>query len=265
MTFEFDRATALSAISTGRFEAILSDQWCGPTGRPHGGYTQAICVNALSQFMAPEDYPELLLVNSHFHRPASIGGAQVEVTVHSLGRALGIAQAMLWQGGKIVLQTTATFKRLAASGEKQTLFVNQPVLKAPEACADLYEVGVETSATVAGQCDYRYDRLPGWRLGTPSSKPVGILWIRFKDRRPLDKKCLPFLVDAAAPVVFELGARGSSTIELNVQVLRPPDSDWLGCCVTTKHLTGAYHDEDFELWDQQGHLVALARQLAILS
>ncbi|MEH3033885.1 MAG: hypothetical protein PGN07_07550 [Aeromicrobium erythreum] len=35
--------------------------------------------------------------------------------------------------------------------------------------------------------------------------------------------------------------------------------------VVTRHVVAGYHDEDVELWDDQGRLVAQGRQLAILS
>ncbi len=74
---------------------------------------------------------------------------------------------------------------------------------------------------------------------------------------------LPLIVDAAAPVVLELGAL-STTIELTVHVRARPAPGWLACRVATRYVTGGYHEEDFELSDSTGALVAQSRQLALI-
>ncbi|MGH2736311.1 MAG: thioesterase family protein, partial [Actinomycetota bacterium] len=89
-------------------------------------------------------------------------------------------------------------------------------------------------------------------------------WMRFKEGRPADLLSLPMLVDAAAPAVLEIGEIGSSTMELTVHLRARPAPGWLACRVTTRHVIGGYHEEDFEIWDTEGTLVAQSRQLALL-
>ena len=43
-----------------------------------------------------------------------------------------------------------------------------------------------------------------------------------------------------------------------------PKSTWLACRATTRYVAGGYHEEDFEIWDETGGLVAQSRQLALL-
>jgi hypothetical protein len=45
---------------------------------------------------------------------------------------------------------------------------------------------------------------------------------------------------------MEIGATGSSTLELTVHVRAHPAPDWLACRARTRYLTGGYHEEDFE-------------------
>jgi acyl-CoA thioesterase len=75
---------------------------------------------------------------------------------------------------------------------------------------------------------------------------------------------LPLLVDGAAPVVLDLGVAGSATLELTTHVRRRPAPGWLACRATTRYVAGGYHEEDFEIWDRNGQLVAQARQLALV-
>ena len=43
-----------------------------------------------------------------------------------------------------------------------------------------------------------------------------------------------------------------------------PAPGWLACRVSTSYLIEGYHEEDFEIWDSTGRLVAQSRQLALL-
>jgi len=58
----------------------------------------------------------------------------------------------------------------------------------------------------------------------------------------------PALVDAAFPAVMEIGEPGSSTLELTLHVRARPAPGWLARRVTTRHVSGGYHEEDFEIW-----------------
>jgi acyl-CoA thioesterase len=117
---------------------------------------------------------------------------------------------------------------------------------------------------MAQRFEYRAPAWPGWMAGKPSGEPFYEFWMRFADERPADTLTLPFIVDAAPPAVLELGASGSTTIELTVHVRARPAPGWLACRVYTRHVSGGYHEEDFEAWDATGTLVAQARQLALV-
>ncbi|MFD0852539.1 thioesterase family protein, partial [Actinomadura adrarensis] len=43
-----------------------------------------------------------------------------------------------------------------------------------------------------------------------------------------------------------------------------PASGWLACRVGTRYITGGMCEEDMEIWDSAGHLVAQSRQLTLL-
>ncbi len=126
-----------------------------------------------------------------------------------------------------------------------------------------------SEVTIAERIDFRVAELPGWMRGQPSGHPALEFWMRFADGRDADLITLPLLVDATAPVALELGAL-STTVELTVHLrAHPRQSDqaapgWLACRATTRYISGGYHEEDFEIWDSAGTLVAQSRQLCMI-
>ena len=104
---------------------------------------------------------------------------------------------------------------------------------------------------------------PGWFRGTPTGNPVAEFYMRFRDGREPDMAALPLFVDAAAPVVLEVAGL-STTVQLTVHLRARPAPGWLACRAVTRYVAGGYHEEDFEIWDSAGTLVAQSRQLALL-
>lgn len=105
---------------------------------------------------------------------------------------------------------------------------------------------------------------PGWAQGPPSGDPHAQLWLLFRDGRDADPLSLPAIADAAFPAVMEIGGPGSSTLELTAHVRARPAPGWLAYRSSTRYVIDGYHEEDLEIWDSRGMLVAPCRQLALL-
>ena len=109
--------------------------------------------------------------------------------------------------------------------------------------------------------------LPGW---TPTLELTAHVrarpapgWLRMADGREPDPLLLLLAVDALPPVAFELGLPGwTPTLELTAHVRARPAPGWLRVNLTSRTMSGGYLEEDAEVWDSEGRLVALSRQLA---
>jgi len=257
---EFDTATALSGGGP-VFETAITADWNGVTGA-NGGFMLALATRALSRVLP---FPDPVVVSGFFLRPGSAGPAQVSTEVIRSGKTTGFGQASLWRDGKEVLRATAAFADLAtaaARGGPSYSGGAAPLLPPPQECVAL---PVRSSRiSLADRFEYRVAALPSWATGAPpSGNPVYELWIRFADGREPDVASLPLIVDAVAPAVLEVGAR-STTVELTVHLRARPAPGWLACRSYTRHVADGYHEEDFEVWDSTGRLVAQSRQLALV-
>jgi acyl-coenzyme A thioesterase PaaI-like protein len=257
----FDADTAVRPVGDGTFAAEVTGRWNTPIGTPNGGYLLALCVRALQQVMP---FPDPLAVSAHYLRPARPGPAELRTELVRAGRKHATGEARMVQEGKEVIRATATFTDLAKAGGRTLELGAAPDLPDPESLKSVVSGTEIPGATILDHVQCRMAETPGWLEGRPSGDPRWDYWMGFTQPRDPDLLAVTFLVDAVAPLVFEVGARASTTIELTVHLRGHPAPGWLACRGVTRHVTSGYHEEDIELWDSAGNLVAQSRQLALL-
>ena len=255
----------------GEFAAELTDRWNGTAGAVNGGYMLATCVRALALGLP---FPDPVVVSGFFLRPGLAGPAAIRTSVIRSGRTTAFGESALSQDGKEVVRATAAFAKLGdagqdgvgqdGAGQDGLVFLDgtPPALPPPADCVGV-PVGSFGLASIAERIEFRSAELPGWFRGQPSGRPASEFWTRFADGREADLLSLLLLVDSTAPSVLELGA-GSTTIQLTVHLRAHPAPGWLACRATTRFVSNGYHEEDFEVWDSTGTLVAQSRQLALI-
>jgi acyl-coenzyme A thioesterase PaaI-like protein len=258
-SYAFDADSEVSAAGPGgEFTATLTDRWDGIGGAVNGGYMLAICVRALGLIVP---FPDPVVISGFFLRPGTPGPAVVRTSLLRSGRTTAFGEANLSRDGREVVRATAAFADLGRD-EGGPVFVNgtPPALPPPSDCVGV-PPGSPGRASIAERVEFRFAELPGWLHGKPSGRPGSQFWTRFADGRDADLAALPLLVDATAPSVVELGAT-STTVQLTVHLRARPAPGWLACRAVTRYVAGGYHEEDFEVWDSAGTLVAQSRQLA---
>ena len=124
----------------------------------------------------------------------------------------------------------------------------------------------EGAPALMGRFDLRlHPEDAGFALGKPSGKPLFRGWLRFQDDEPVDAFGLILAADAFPPTVFNanLPIAWTPTLEMTAHVRAVPEPGWLRCRFSTRFITGGLLEEDGELWDASGRLVAQSRQLAL--
>lgn len=120
--------------------------------------------------------------------------------------------------------------------------------------------------TLFDQMDLRLDpSCTGWMTTgelTERSEHKG--WIRFKKERPFDAVALLLIADCFPPPAYaSLGMSAwVPTIELTVNIRKLPSTPWLKCFFHTRFITCGLLEEDGQIWDEEGELVAISRQIA---
>jgi acyl-CoA thioesterase len=258
----FDADTRVEAVTDSAFAATITSRWDAIGGRPNGGYVLAVCLQALRRVLP---FPDPLAVSAFFLRPTMPGPVEVHTEIVRAGRTMATGGARVVQAGKETVRVTATFVDLAHAAGRTLVVGERPDLPATDSAIDpLGGRGIE-GLPITERVEYRVAAIPGWMQGKPSGDPSMEFWMRFRDGRDADVLALALLVDAVYPAVMEIGATGSSTLELTVHVRAHPASGWLACRARTRYVIGGYHEEDFEIWDGTGALVAQSRQLALLA
>jgi acyl-CoA thioesterase len=257
----FELATAVGG-GPGSWTAQIDPGWT-IADRPNGGYLLAMAARAA---LGAVERPHPLAVSGHFLAPPAIGPAELEGTRLRAGRSLSTARATLAQDGQPMLEALVTAGRLGADGTPDWQRASGPPdLPPPDECLpgrpDLPS-GIRVN--ILDHLDVRLDpATAGSSLGRPGGRLEMRGWVRFRDGRPPDALALLQAVDALPPTSFELGvAAWAPTVELTVYLRGLPAPGWLACVVRGQLWRDGWFDEDAEVWDASGRLVAQSRQLA---
>jgi hypothetical protein len=269
----FDAATAVSRCGEGRYAVAPDPRFAviaaGGTTPPavNGGVLIATVLRAVLD-SAPHPYP--VATSAHFLRVAALAPAQVQVTWLRQGRTAATARGALIQDGMPVLEVTVTTGDLPADPADAGLSWTgaPPRLPSIEECVDLGPwpgtTGPDGTEGYAGQVQTLLDpAVTGWRRGDPAGLPEMRAYFRLREERAPDAYLLALAVDALPPVVFGLGATGwSPTVQLTWLMRGCPAAGPLRVATRCRRVSGGWFDEEAEVWDAAGALVAQSRQLA---
>jgi Thioesterase-like superfamily len=257
----FDLATAVRG-GPERWTAEVDPGWT-VAGRPNGGYLLALAARAA---LAAVGQPHPLAVSAHFLTPPDPGPAELEVRVLRAGRNLSTARVTLSQEGVARLEALVTAGRLDPDATPGWRRATGPAGLTPvEACVPgRPELPGGARADLLDHLDLRLDpATAGWFAGRPAGRLEMRGWVRFSDGRAADPLALLQAVDALPPTSFDLGLPSwAPTVELTVYLRGVPAPGWLACVVRGQLWQGGWFDEEAEVWDSAGRLVAQSRQFA---
>ncbi len=234
-------------------------------GGINGGYLMAIVGRALRTSFPTK--PDPLALSATFVSAATPGPAEVQVRTLREGGKVAFAAADLVQHGAVRISALATYGDLDRAADDVRTTADELVLPPIEECRPGTESPPEfvAIAPLIARFETHYDPAHmGWATGEPDFSGELSAWFRLEDGRDPDPLSLLMTLDALPPVVFTHGLMGwSPTLELTAHVRAKPAPGWLKVRHASRNIAGGMFEEDCEIWDSAGRLVAQSRQLAM--
>lgn len=263
MTGTFREATAIELLAdrpVRRYRAEIHDGW-DIGGNANGGYVLAVAGRAMADAAGRPP----LTITAHYLAPAPPGPCEIAVEPVRVGRRLATWTASLAQGDRELIRVLGTFGT-PARGDIELVAGAPPDLPPYDECPvggdpfDPHVPGIATRLAVRLR--------PGddeFRRGAPTGRAEIAGWFAFATEEPIDEIGLLLAADALAPAVFNSGlpAGWVPTVELTVHVRARPAPGPLRCAFRTRFIAAGTLEEDGEIWDSSGALVAQSRQLAL--
>jgi len=256
---KFDEATAVTKVDETTYDVCL-DPGYSIGGPLNGGYLMAVLLRAVVD-ASPHEHP--VSTSVQFLRAARPGPARVRLEQIKTGRTATMTRVTLVQEGTSFIEglvTTATLSGATPDWTDEPSTVMPPI----ERCVSLPAPKDASNLTFSAQVELAFDPpTVGWLDGRPTGRPEARAYFRLAEPQDPDPYVLALAVDALPPVVFSAGARGwAPTVDLTWHLRALPAPGWLTLLGGGRLISDGWFDEEVEVWDSAGRLVAQSRQLA---
>jgi len=273
----FSELTAVESRADGEWSATIAEGYrIGEV--PNGGFA---AVHPLRAMLAASGRPDPLSVTTHFLRPTQPGPATIHTTLIRSGRLMTTVSARLEQEGRERLTMLGVFGDFDLLDGPTIVSAEKAEIPDRSACRSRrgnVDVGDDATGDAAGRVAYPefVDRIDCWLDeatvaalegdNRESGVPRIAGWNRHADQSPIDAASLVMFADAFPPPIFKTGWGPSwvPTVELTVHFRRRVATEWIAMVTRSRFIDGGLLEEDSELYDDDGNLVALARQLALV-
>ncbi len=256
----FDTDTLFEEQSAGILSGRITDNW-SINGNPNGGYLVAVAAAGLLKSSAKQHTPVL---TANFISRCEPGKADLSTWEIAQSRQFCRMEARLLQKGREKMRMLATFADEPESCLVRRYETPPPEMAALEKCVP---VPVLPKYTMYENADVRLDpSCAGWMENKLSTVSENRGWFSFREARPFDICAIAMAADAFPPAV--LASQGMMawvpTIEISINIRHIPQTKWLKCRFRTRFINCGLLEEDGEIWDENGELVAISRQIAQL-
>ncbi|MGH8872469.1 MAG: thioesterase family protein [Acidimicrobiia bacterium] len=260
----FAEASAVTRADEGTWKAEVQPDW-DIFGVANGGYLMAIAARAMSEASGGRTPVTL---TAHFTRPLSAGPIEVAVETVKTRRTFSTMRATVTAESDAISLLGSFAEPGALAQEELYMGAEPPEMPPPDQCVRIMPAA--DGPLPPPLMDQFEERLHPDDVGTLEGRLSGIAtirgWFRLHDDEPMDPYAPLLVADSFPPAVFnvDLPLAWTPTLEMTTHIRATPTTGWLRCRFTTRFVTGGLLEEDGEIWDESGSLVALSRQTALV-
>ncbi len=256
--FLFDQDITAQTPAGPELKVRISDNW-SINGLPNGGYLMALLAHSMLQQSRKK---RIAITTATFISRSNPGEARLKLQPIAASIQFERFSAHLMQGEKEKVRAWGTF-----IDENADCPLNRCESAAPEVApiSECIAIPAMPKFTLFDQMDARLDpACAGWMSGRTTDRSEQKGWIKFKDDRPYDGAALLLIADAFPPPVYASQGLAAwvPTIEMSVNIRKLPTTRWLKCIFRTRFITCGLLEEDGQIWDEAGELVAISRQIS---
>lgn len=263
--------TAVTPAGDGHYRASAGPESEIPGGLVNGGFLLAVAARALA---AETGVPHPVTITGHFLTAVRPGDLAIDVELLRHGRHATARALVRNDAGQVVLAATGTFRDLTQVDGVTRKLVDLHPLPSRERTVS-WPPGPDDAAAMAPEQQppsifgrFLHEVVPdgfGWAQGEPGGEPVIEAWAKpaVGSWDPID---LIVLTDVYPPPVFNIGLPIGwvPTLELTVQLRALPATEWVASRFATTEVTRGYVEEDGVIRGEDGALLAISRQLALV-
>jgi len=254
----FDTDILLKDLGNSRFAGVVSDNW-SVNGNPNGGYLMAMIVNAMLKKSDKRDTP---IVTANYLSRCVPGEVEIHISEIARSRQFTRYDVRLIQEGDEKIRALGTFSSNNNDCSLTRYEEKTPELAPIEECV---HVPALPRYTLFENLDLKLDpTCAGWMLGSLTDISLNKGYFSFHDGRPVDLLSLFLIIDSMPPAAYATQGLTAwvPTIELSVNIRIMPRTDRLKCFLRTRFITCGILEADGEVWDEEGNLAAISRQIA---
>ncbi len=254
----FDRDVHLTQSEPLRFVGEISKNWL-INGIANGGYVLAMAARAMQAVSDKHGTP---IITANYMGRCLPGRVDLELNELSRSKTFTRFQAGLYQDGKEKVHAWGTFVADREESKAVRYEVGPPEVASREECI---AVPGNPVYTITNNLEICLDPASaGWLNGELAERSDMRGWVRFREERAYDLPAILLMADAMPPPIFVSQGLIAwlPTIEFTVNVRQVPRAGWLKFRFYSRYLTGSIVDEDGELWDEDGNLICISRQIA---
>ncbi len=273
MRSRFERDTTVEQVGPTEFVGTIDPGWAVlNSSAPNGGYVAAVGARAMTHAVV---HPDPVTLTTHFVAPSQPGPVHIDIDVVRAGGRHSTVAARMRQDGRETARLLGTFSDLSEPSQVHVQQRTAPTWPPIEDCVALLSQSEQTddgppAPPIGQRFDHRHTReIHGWIDGKPTLRGDAGGYVRWPDTDRVDTLGLIVVADCFPPAAYNLGpdvpVGWVPTVELTVEVFKRPSAGYLSAHFVSKTVTDRYLDEDGQIWDAEGDLVALTRQMALLA